>query len=113
MPAIHSTKKVLERFRKDKKIPKDWRLTSSNKKGGIRFIKDGTNNGKYIRVMRGDPNSRWPTSREPYVRIQKNGRSSDINGKPTTDPNAYHIPLRLFRQFPDWLKNTGVTDVMD
>ena len=106
-----SSKKVLEKFRRDKKIPKNWDLDRSNKNDGIKFIKPGTKRTTNIRIQQGDPGSRYPNSREPYVRIDRNGNAQDINGNTVPkDSNAAHIPLRLFRQFPDWLKNQGEID---
>jgi hypothetical protein len=48
--------------------------------------------------MPGNKNSIWPTSRQPYVRLQEHGRPYDIGGKllSTDKLEAAHIPLDKF-----------------
>ena len=54
-----------------------------------------------VRVMPGDPNSRFACRRQPYV-IDQNGSYRDVNGEPIAGPASgstpeAHIPYERFR----------------
>ena len=50
-----------------------------------------------VRVMPGNPNAKWASQREPYVKHNSNGKFYDKNGGivSTDDPSA-HIPLNEY-----------------
>jgi hypothetical protein len=55
-----------------------------------------------MRIKEGIPSSEFHNSREPNVRLKKDGAWRDIDGKevPLKSEDA-HIPLAGFK-FPDW-----------
>ena len=60
---------------------------------------DPKNDSNTVRFMPGNPNSRFPNSRAPYVRWDANGKPLDVNGGvlATARTPAAHIPLEEFR----------------
>lgn len=99
------SKEVLEKFRGDKGIPKDWNLEISKNKKGVRLNKPGTSRADEVRIMPGQPDSPFKNSRKPYVTLKKNGKWRDINGNVVDlQSEAAHIPLDKFTKLPDWLK---------
>jgi hypothetical protein len=81
-------------------IPDNWRIRPTKGDGGVRYY-DPNNPGNAVRVMPGDPQSPFSTSRSPYVRWQQNGQALDANGNvvPKNTPDA-HIPLQDFEFDP-------------
>lgn len=78
-------------------VPKDWIKKPSKTGGGVRYV-DPRNQHNSIRIMPGDPNSRFPNSRRPYVRLQRDGRALDINRSfVEARSEAAHIPLEKFK----------------
>lgn len=66
-------------------VPEDWVREPTRGEGGTRY-KHPTNKGEQIRVMPGKPNDPDPVKRGPYVRISRDGRTSDpipLKGNPT------------------------------
>jgi RHS repeat-associated protein len=74
-------------------VPENWRVRPSDSPGGVKYS-DPKNPGNQVRVEQGNPNSPYPSSREPYVRDLRNGQYRDVQGNvvPRNDP-AGHIPL--------------------
>jgi RHS repeat-associated core domain len=66
--------------------------TTNNGQGTL-FKDSGNPTGNHVRVQSGNPNSSFPAQQKPYVKETRNGKSIDINGKPTSSdfPEA-HIP---------------------
>ena len=81
-------------------VPKDWIAKPSKNGGGTRWV-DPKNPHHSVRVMPGDPNSPYPNSRQPYVRITRDGQSVDVSGNvvPKNTPDA-HIPFKDFQGSP-------------
>lgn len=92
-----------EKLRADKGIPADWIFgsTTKGKKDGISFSRPGSLKSDEVRIMPGNPNSPYPNSQKPYVRIQFGGRPYDKNGNLLPDEfrDEAHIPLDEFK-FP-------------
>ena len=86
-------------------IPTNWIIAPTRSRGGASFT-DPLNAGNEVRVMPGNPKSRWPNSRKPYVRWDKDGVPLDVDGRPLpTDKCApAHIPLEDFRFDPSIFK---------
>ena len=80
-----------------KGIPSSWRVQSTKVEGGTKYV-DPTNTRNSVRVMQGNPNSKYPASRLPYVRWQKkNGEALDRKGNVVSpDSDAAHIPIDQF-----------------
>ena len=77
------------------KVPKSWKATSA-KKGGVKYS-NPKNPHDNIRVMQGNPRSKFQNSKQPYVRVQENGHSVDIHGNTVPSNSAEaHIPLDSF-----------------
>jgi hypothetical protein len=83
-------------------IPENWRIVGTKSPGGVRYY-DPSNPGNSVRVMQGNPNSPYPTSRSPYVRWQQNGQPLDVFGNklPSANDPAAHIPLEDFNFMPE------------
>jgi hypothetical protein len=61
-------------------IPLEWeRGQPNNKKPGRRW-EDPDNLGNGVRIDKGDPESQWPSQREPHVVVRKNGRILGSDG---------------------------------
>jgi hypothetical protein len=81
-------------------IPDSWIEKPSDKKGGKEYI-NPTNRNDRVRVMPGNPSSKHPKQRRPYV-IDQNGSFRDVDGNPIggaapgRTPEA-HIPYALFK----------------
>ena len=86
-------------------IPSNWIVAPTRSRGGVSFT-DPLNGGNEVRVMPGNPKARWPNSRKPYVRWDKDGVPLDVDGSPLpTDKCApAHIPLEDFRFDPSIFK---------
>ena len=87
-------------FSRPKGIPYEWNVNLSKNSGGMRYQlkvigKDGELITKSeVRVMPGNPNSQWPSQRQPYVKHQVNGSYVDKNGNiVVSDHPEAHIPL--------------------
>jgi hypothetical protein len=95
-------KPFLDEFRKDMNIPDHWEVGPAKKGDGLSFSKPGTNKADEMRIKEGIPSSEFHNSREPNVRLKKDGAWRDIDGKevPLKSEDA-HIPLAGFK-FPDW-----------
>lgn len=104
----HQIRQVLHQagiktYPRPKGIPKNWETTLSEKGGGIRYQdkvtgKDGLTKIKTeVRVMPENPDSKWPSQRNAYVKHQTNGRYLDEYGRvvPQDSPEA-HIPLKKY-----------------
>jgi hypothetical protein len=80
-----------------KGVPENWTARESDTGGGTKFT-DPANQHNSVRVMPGDPNSPYPNSQGPYVRVLRNGKYLDNNGNVVskTSPEG-HIPLNQFR----------------
>ena len=78
-------------------IPESWVAKPAKKGGGVKYSSPG-NPHHSVRVMPGNPHSPFPSSRQPYVRHVRDGKSLDMNGRPVdvTTPEA-HIPLEKFK----------------
>ncbi len=97
------SKEVLEKFRSDKKIPRDWELRASDSGGGVKYTRPNTQKGDEIRLMPAKANPPGPNSSKPYVTIKKGGQYRDINGNVVPrQSEAAHIPVSEFRKIPDW-----------
>lgn len=82
-------------------VPDSWRIAPADSPGGVWYY-DPTNKGNAIRVMQGNRNSPYPTSRSPYVRWQRDGHALDVHGNklPSRRHPDAHIPLQDFRFVP-------------
>jgi hypothetical protein len=90
---------VQKKLRNDLGIPESWtvKITKSKKpEKGLIFHPEG-NTHKNIRLMPGNPNSPHSVSQKPYVIWKENGKTLDVRGNPSTDPNLTHIPLEQFK----------------
>lgn len=65
-----------EEIREELGIPKNWTMKKSKKDGGIRFS-DPENQNNNIRVMPGNPKSKYKNSQVPYVKEVKEGALVD------------------------------------
>lgn len=76
-----------------KGVPGDWVAKPSKTGGGTRFV-DPSNPHNSLRVMPGNPDSPFPNSQSPHVRVTRNGQAIDNAGNvvPKNSPDA-HIPL--------------------
>lgn len=80
------------------RMPQSWKDIPGSKLAqgdGLYWRKDTYNN---LRIMDGNPNSPYPNSQNPYVRVTKNGSRLDKYGNPVNpnDPDFQlktHIPL--------------------
>jgi hypothetical protein len=81
-------------------IPDNWIEKPARKTGGMIYI-NPDNRNDLVRIMPGDPKSRYPWQRVSYV-IDQNGGYRDVNGNlirsrnPGRTPEA-HIPYDRFR----------------
>jgi outer membrane biosynthesis protein TonB len=106
--------KVPEHIRKA-----DIRLADSldnnlNPRAGVRFEYKNARGMPQdnIRIMEGDPNAKWPSQRQDYVKITSNGKVLDWNGNPIPENNGIkpsnmqesHIPLHEWKQWSEWNK---------
>jgi RHS repeat-associated protein len=83
-------------------VPGNWVGRPAENGLGTQFT-DPTNPHNWVRVMAGNPASRFPNSQSPYVRWQANGQALDVNGNELStrkSPDA-HIPIPDFRFTPD------------
>jgi RHS repeat-associated protein len=82
-------------------IPSTWRKEAADKstdplKHGFEYVDSG-NSHRRVRVMPGNPDSPFPNSQDPYVRVRVDGKFRDINGNPVADDSAAsHIPYDEF-----------------
>jgi hypothetical protein len=81
-------------------IPDNWIEKPTITPGGKEYINPRNPNDR-VRVMPGNPNSKYPNQRAPYV-VDQNGSFRDVNGNPVPGaipgrtPQA-HIPFELFK----------------
>ena len=81
-------------------IPDNWIEMSSDTPGGKEYINPNNPNDR-VRVMPGNPSSKYPSQQRPYV-IDQNGSFRDADGNPIPGatpgrkPEA-HIPYQLFK----------------
>jgi hypothetical protein len=87
---------LIEQLRADKKIPKDWQVVPSKHTDGILFAKE--TDITEVRIMSGNPKSRFPNSQKPYVKIKKDKDFYDKQGNKLLDQfrSEAHIPLDEF-----------------
>jgi len=79
-----------------KGIPKDWKVKLSDKGGGMKYVHP-KDSGTYTRVMPGNPNSKNPWQRKPYVSTRKNGQALDKTAKVVAETSkAAHIPIEEY-----------------
>jgi hypothetical protein len=81
-------------------IPDNWVEKPTRIEGGMEYINPSNPNDR-VRVMPGDPGSRYVSQRRPYV-IDQNGSYRDVNGSPILGPAPArtpeaHIPYERFR----------------
>lgn len=57
-------------FKRPDGVPEDWVRKVSRDKKGVKYV-DPKDAGNDIRIQRGNPNSDYANSREPYVRWKK------------------------------------------
>ncbi|HRQ72988.1 MAG TPA: hypothetical protein PLU35_08170 [Phycisphaerales bacterium] len=85
-------------------IPSGWKAGPSDRGGGVMYkpttggVKGG--GSRYVRIMPGNPASKFHNSRSPYVRWQNShGQSLDANGRvlPTVKCEEAHFPIEQFR----------------
>jgi len=89
------TRKALEAALEQ--VPEDWTARESDSGGGVEFT-DSENPHNKIRVMPGNPDSRWESQREPYVKDQRHGQPRNVHGDPVENKSREsHIPARDFR----------------
>ena len=84
--------------KRPKGVPDDWVKRPSRDGNGYKWVKPGTKGSTDVRIQKGDPNSQYPNSREPYIRWKKDGKWLDKNGNPLPnkkDPRG-HIPIDEF-----------------
>ena len=87
-------------------IPENWIAKPSRSGNGIKYLNPDNPNDN-IRIMPGNPNSRFPSQRKPYVKRQKNGALVDSNGNrvldtrenPSNESIESHIP------YEEYIKN--------
>jgi hypothetical protein len=94
------TKNILRKFRKDKGIPKEWKHFDKSKfNDGVVFRRKVGDTSNEIRIMPGNPNSQYPNSRQPYVKIKRGAHWYDRFGNrlPGDRNDAAHIPLDQFK----------------
>jgi hypothetical protein len=98
--------KLLEKLRRDLKIPEEWAVSVSKDGGGLHFFDVGKNKADSIRVMPGNPRSPHPISRRPYVRQQKEGRVVNASGEAllTKYGDDAHMPLDTYSIPNFWKK---------
>lgn len=89
-----------ETFSRPKGIPDDFRITFSNKGGGMKYVHPERTD-EYIRVMPGRPYSPNPWQQKPYVKHQiKGGKVLDKYGNIVAEEaQESHIPLDEFNYF--------------
>ena len=81
-------------------IPDNWIEKPTVAPGGMEYVNPDNPNDR-VRIMLGNPNSRYSNQRQPYV-IDQHGGFRDVNGNliagvaPGRMPEA-HIPLDLFK----------------
>lgn len=90
-------------FRRPEGVPGEWVRMPADKGRGVKY-RDPRNVHNEVRIQKGNPNSRYPTSRKPYVRWKKDGALLDINGNHSTDLEQTHIPLEKFKFKPELFK---------
>jgi RHS repeat-associated protein len=84
-------------------IPNGWRIREMDGAGGILYYNPLKPN-ENVRVMQGNPSSKYPNSQAPYARqqnaagtcLRKDGTPSPLPRGGRNDPHA-HIPLDQFR----------------
>lgn len=86
-------------------VPKNWRVRGTTSDGGVRYF-NPANRRDAVRVMQGNPNSLFATSRSAYVRWQREGRSLDAEGRilPSPKSSDAHIPLADFVFRPEMFR---------
>jgi uncharacterized protein RhaS with RHS repeats len=85
-----------------KGIPEGWRIKGTREAGGVKYY-NPRNRNENVRVMQGNPSSRFPHSQAPYARqqnaagtyLRRDGTPSPLPRGGVKDPDA-HIPLDQF-----------------
>lgn len=78
-------------------MPEDW-IREDSKKGDGVIYRNPNDEGTYIKIQRGKPNSSNPGQRYDNVRWQKSGQSYDLDGNPVERKSLEsHIPLEDFK----------------
>ncbi|RFC52932.1 MAG: putative conserved protein RhaS [Verrucomicrobia bacterium] len=83
-------------------LPETWDITGTDKPGGVQYTNPAKPN-ENVRVMQGEPGSKYPNSQAPYVRqqnaagtyLRQDGTPSTLPGGGRKDDDA-HIPLNKF-----------------
>jgi len=91
-----------------KKFPKNFVGKFTDKsdslyQSGVKWT-DPKSDHNWVRIMFGNPKSKYPNSRHTYVRVQRNGKALDQYGNPLPSPQApdAHIPIEDFLEhFPE------------
>lgn len=96
----------------EKKLPDDWRVKASRidkaegKHQGLEFIHP-ENDHIRVRVMPGNPNAEWSSSRKPYVQQKAHGKYIDQHGRIVDkESEGAHIPLTGY-EFKDFWSAYG------
>jgi len=83
-------------------VPDTWKVRPTESGGGVQYC-NPANPNQNVRVMQGNPNSRYPNSQAPYVRQQNAGGTYlRQDGTPSPLPRGglrdgdAHIPLDQF-----------------
>jgi RHS repeat-associated protein len=80
-----------------KQIPNGWNMKTSRNGQGTTFTDPLNPKGNNVRVQGGNPNSPNTAQQSPYVRQTANGKTVDVNGKPSTNASQTHIPKEEFK----------------
>lgn len=85
-------------------------MNLSKNSGGMKYI-HSVNNQFQVRVMPGNPGSKWPSQRKPYVIHKTDGGWLDKNGKIYFSDQCpeIHIPLNEY----DFIKLTDLVPYHD
>ena len=73
-------------------IPKDWTVGPSDRGGGFKYT-NPINTNENIRLMPGNPKSRFSNSQVPYYRHQVDGRYLDTSNKINSNNAVTHFPI--------------------
>jgi hypothetical protein len=76
------------------RIPSDWTAEPAQGEGGVVFRPPWDRQFTSIRIDPGDPNSRYPNSRGPYLRIFKDSYLDENGAKVDSRASEGHIPLK-------------------
>ena len=90
-------------FCRPKGIPHSWEVNLTEKGAGMKYRLNTPGKGGQlhlkaeVRVMPGDPNAKWPSQRNPYVKHNIHGNYLDKYGKIVLeDDAAAHIPFNEY-----------------